>query len=190
MKRLLQFSLVLSVMIVLGACGLKPPVNDTTPPRVSIIVSDSTMNLNDKFSYMRYDSSGPGPAPFAGTIGQRTDTGFVTKDGSVNFRVGGADVGGVKNVVVRAQNGTISPGVYTGPFPVSLEVTTEGDTDVLVFSNTSEYAFTPLDQTITITPKTDNPEVIVSVEVMDMGGLVERSNTTTAPDIIIAFSTQ
>ena len=139
---------------------------------------------------MRYDSTGPGPAPFAGVIGQRTETGFVTKDSAVNFRVGGADVGGVKSVIVRAKNGTITPGTYTGAFPVSLEVTTEGDTDVFVMTNTSKYAFTPLDHTVSISPKTDNPEVIVSVEVLDMGGISGRSNSTKTPDIIIAFSTQ
>lgn len=185
-----QLGIVLVLMLALGACGLKPPVDDSTPPRVSVIASDSTFNLNDPFSYMRYDSSGPGPQPFAGIIGQRTETGFVTKDGAVNFRVGGADVGGVKSVIVRAQNGTITPGTYTGAFPVSLEVATEGDTDVLVMTNTSKYAFTPLDHTVTITQKTDNPEVIVSVEVLDMGGITGRSNSTTTPDIILAFSSQ
>ena len=185
-----QLTLVVALVFVLGACGIKPPVDDATPPRASVIVSDSTYNLNDKFSYMRYDSSGPGPAPFAGVIGQRTETGFVTKDGAVNFRVGGADVGGVKSVIVRAKNGTITPGTYTGAFPVSLEVTTEGDTDVFIMTNTSKYAFTPLDHTVSISPKTDNPEVLVNVEVLDMGGISGRSNSTSTPEIIIAFSTQ
>ncbi len=178
------------LLLALGACGLKPPIDDATPPRASVIVSDSTYDINNPFSYMNYDSSGPGPDPFAGVIGQRTETGFVTKDGSVNFRVTGSDVGGIKSVIVMAKNGTIIPGTYTRPFSASLEVSTEGDTDVLVFSNTTSYANTPLDHTVTITPKTDNPEVIVSVEVLDMGGISGRSNVTTVPDIIIAFSTQ
>ena len=116
--------------------------------------------------------------------------GFVTKDGSVNFHVKGYDVGGVKSVVVRAQNGTITPGQYIGIFQVGLDVSTEGDTDVFVLSNDTAYANTPLEHSLTISPKTDNPEVIVSVEVLDMGGISGRSNSTTAPDVTIAFSTQ
>ena len=190
MSRYFQLSIVVALVMVLGACGVKPPIDDNTPPGVSVVVSDSTFNASNPYSYMRYDQVGPGYVPLSGTIGPRSETGFVTKDGSVNFHVKGYDVGGIKSVIVRAQNGTITPGNYIGVFPVTLEVTTEGDTDVLVFSNDSSYANTPLEQTITISPKTDNPEVIVSVEVLDMGGISGRSNVTTAPDIILAFSSQ
>jgi len=190
MKKYFTFSMVLALLLVLGACGLKPPVDDNTPPGISIVASDSTYNGNNPYSYMRYDFVGPGYVPLSGTIGPRSETGFVTKDGSVNFQVKANDVGGVKSVIVRAQNGTIAPGQYIGTFPVTLDVTTEGDTDVLVFANTSSYAFTPLDHTVVISPKTDNPEVIVSVEVLDMGGISGRSNVTTAPDVRIVFSGQ
>ncbi|MEM7009222.1 MAG: hypothetical protein AAF462_08835 [Thermodesulfobacteriota bacterium] len=183
-------SFLLVFALVLGACGVKPPIDDDTPPGISIVASDSTYNPNNKYSYMRYDDVGPGYVPFSGTIGPRYETGFVTKDGSVNLQVKGYDPGGIKSIVVRAQNGTITPGKYIGPFPTTLEVTTEGDTDVLVFANAGKYANTPLDHTIAISPKTDNPEVIVSVEVFDMGGISGRSNSTKAPDIILAFSAQ
>lgn len=188
--RYFHLSLVLVFTLALMACGVKPPIDDNTPPGVSIVVSDSTFNASNPYSYMRYDDVGPGYVPFSGTIGPRSETGFVTKDGSVNFHVKGYDVGGVKSVVVRAQNGTITPGQYIGIFQVGLDVSTEGDTDVFVLSNDTAYANTPLEHSLTISPKTDNPEVIVSVEVLDMGGISGRSNSTTAPDVTIAFSTQ
>jgi len=190
MSKYFQLTFVFALLLVLGACGVKPPIDDATPPGVSIVVSDSTYNASNPYSYMRYDQVGPGYVPFSGTIGPRSETGFVTKDGSVNFHVKGYDVGGIKSVVVRAQNGTIAPGQYRGTSAVALDVTTEGDTDVLVLSNTTSYASTPLEHIFTITPTTDNPEVIVSVEVLDMGGISGRSNVTTAPDVLIAFSTQ
>ena len=189
MVKSLQIGVVVVSLIILGACGIKPPIDDNTPPEVSIIASDSTFNINNPYSYMRYDSATIAN-PFAGTIGPRSETGFVTKDGSANFRVMGVDMGGVKSVVVRAQNGTITAEPYIGSPPISVDVTTEGDTDVLVLANTSVYAVTPIDHTVVISPKTANPEVNVSVEVLDMGGISGRSNVTNAPNIKLVFSAQ
>ncbi len=188
--RYFQLSLVLVFALALMACGIKPPIDDNTPPGVSIVVSDSTFNASNPYSYMRFDQVGPGYVPLSGTIGPRSETGFVTKDGSVNFHVKANDVGGIKSVVIRAKNGTIAPGTYSGIFPGTLDLTTEGDTDILVIANPGPYAVTPLEHTVGISQKTDNPEVIVSVEVLDMGGISGRSNITTAPDVTLAFSSQ
>ncbi len=178
MSKYIQFSIVFSLIIVLAACGLKPPFEDKTPPTISIVASDSRFNPNSPYSYMRYE-----------TTGLRTETGFLTPDNSVNFRVIARDVGGVNTVTIRAQNGTITSGPYSGYFRASTELTTEGDTDVLVITSQEPRAVTPIDQTIAISPKTDNNnEVIVSVEATDLGGQVQRINTTTAPDVRIVFN--
>ncbi len=190
MSKYIQLSVVFGLLMVLGACGLKPPIDDDSPPIITVVASDSTYNINNPFSYMRYDTSGPGPEPFAGVIGQRTETGFVTKDGSATFRVVARDVGGIKALIIRAQNGTISSEPHAGLFRTTTEITTEDDTDILVISNAEQYAITPIEQIIAISPKTDNPEVIVSVEALDMGGITGRSNTTTVPDIRLVFSSQ
>jgi len=70
-------------LLALSACYQKAPVLDKQSPQLSVMVSDSSYNGNNPYSYMLYESNGP-----------REEAGFVTKDASANIRAHAADFGG------------------------------------------------------------------------------------------------
>ena len=125
---------------------------------------------------MLYESHGP-----------REEAGFVTKDSSANIRAHAADFGGVKNIVITAENGTLTPAPYIGVRPI--ETTVDGNTSIVTISGDQLYAQTPLEHVVTVTPNGSN-EVIVNVSANDLGGFEGRSNTTSTPDIKVVFSSQ
>ena len=56
-----------------------------------------------------------------------------------------------------------------------------------VIHGEKDCATNPLDHTVTVSSKDGSP-VIVSIKVLDQGGISRRSNSTSAPDIKIVFS--
>lgn len=170
------FSLLIGgvLLFAASACYQKAPVLDKESPRLSVRVSDSTYNGSNPYSYMLYESHGP-----------REEAGFVTKDGSANIRAHGADVGGVKVITVRAQNGTLVPAPYIGVRQI--ETMQDGDTSVVSIYGDQLYAQTPVEHVVTVKPNGSN-EVIVNVTVEDLGGFEGRSNVTSSPDIKVVFS--
>jgi len=176
MTKFFSLMIVGVLLLALGACYQKAPVLDKVSPRLSVQISDSGYNASNAYSYMLYESHGP-----------REEAAFVTKDGSANIRTHGADVGGVKAIVVRAENGTLTPAPYIGER--SIETTVDGNASVVTIYGDPLYAQTPLEHVVTVTPNGSN-EVIVNVSVQDLGGLEGRSNTTASPDIKVVFSGQ
>lgn len=177
MSKLLGLTIGGVLLLVLSSCGaIQPPVIDSVSPQISVMVSDSRYNANDVYSYMLYQSSGP-----------RTETGFVTTDGSANIRAHASDLGGVKTIVFRAENGTLTPAPYIGDR--TIETSVDGNASIVTIYGDQNYAMTPLEHLVTLTPN-DSNEVIVSVSTQDLGGLEGHSNTTTTPDIKIVFSSQ
>ena len=162
------------LLLALGACYQKAPVLDKQSPQLSVMVSDSRYNSSNAYSYMLYESNGP-----------REEAGFVTKDATVNIRAHAADFGGVKNIVITAENGTLTPAPYIGVRPI--ETTVDGNTSIVTISGDQLYAQTPLEHVVTVTPNGSN-EVIVNVSANDLGGFEGRSNTTSTPDIKVVFS--
>ena len=172
------FSLLIGGVLLLAAsaCYQKAPVIDKQSPQLSVMISDSGYNASNAYSYMLYESHGP-----------REEAGFVTKDGSANIRAHAADFGGVKNIVITAENGTLTPAPYIGVRPI--ETTVDGNTSIVTISGDQLYAQTPLEHVVAVTPNGSN-EVIVNVSANDLGGLEGRSNTTSTPDIKVVFSNQ
>jgi len=172
------FTLLIGGVLLLAAsaCYQKAPVIDSVSPRLSVQVSDSGYNASNAYSYMLYESHGP-----------REEAAFVTKDGSANIRTHGADVGGVKAIIVRAENGTLTPAPYIGER--SIETTVDGNASIVTIYGDPLYAQTPLEHVVTVTPNGSN-EVIVNVSVQDLGGFEGRSNVTSSPDIKVVFSNQ
>ena len=174
MSKYFHLSIAGVLLLILGACCMKAPVTDTQSPQVSVLVSDSSMNGGNPYSYMLYQSDGP-----------RKERSFVTKDDSVQLRFVGRDVGGVKSVVVKAENGKLTSGPFIGVGTVESSV--EGNSDIMTINGEKDCATNTLDHTVTVSSRDGSP-VIVSVKVLDQGGISGRSNTTPAPDIQIVFS--
>lgn len=172
------FSLLIGgfLLLVASACYQKAPVIDKTSPQLSVMISDSGYNASNAYSYMLYESHGP-----------REEAGFVTKDGSANIRAHAADFGGVKSIVIRAENGKLVPAPYIGTR--TIETTQDGNASVVTIYGDQLYAQTPLEHVVTVTPNGSN-EVIVNVSANDLGGFEGRSNTTSTPDIKVVFSGQ
>lgn len=161
-------------LIALGACYQKAPVLDSQNPQMSVMVSDSSYNGANAYSYMLYESHGP-----------RKETGFVTNDASANIRTHGADFGGIKSIVITAENGTLTPAPYVGQR--TIETTVDGNNSTVTIYGDQAYAQTPLEHLVTLTPN-GSSEVLVNVSVQDLGGYSGRSNTT-ATDLKIVFTT-
>ena len=162
------------ILVALSACYQKAPVIDSQSPQLSVMVSDSGYNSANAYSYMLYESNGP-----------RKEAGFVTKDASANIRAHAADMGGVKQIVFRAENGTLTPAPYVGVR--SMETTVDGNASIVTISGEQDYALTPLEHLVTLTPN-GSKEVIVTVTAYDLGGFSGRSNSTASPEIKIVFS--
>ena len=176
MTKYIQLSIVVSFLFLVSACYQKAPVLDKQSPQLSVMVSDSRYNSNNAYSYMLYESNGP-----------REEAGFVTKEASVNIRAHAADVGGVKSIVIRAENGTLTPAPYVGVR--SIETSVDGNASIVTLHGDPVYAKTPLEHMVTVTPNGSN-EVLVSVSVQDLGGFSGRSNATATPEIKVVFSSQ
>jgi hypothetical protein len=174
MTKYIQLSIVVSFLFLVSACYQKAPVLDKQSPQLSVMVSDSRYNSNNAYSYMLYESNGP-----------REEAGFVTKEASVNIRAHAADVGGVKSIVIRAENGTLTP----VPYVRSIETSVDGNASIVTINGDPVYAQTPLEHMVIVTPNGSN-EVLVSVSVQDLGGFSGRSNTTATPEIKVVFSSQ
>ena len=173
------FTLVIGgvLLLALAACGtIQPPVIDSDSPQLSVMVSDSGYNASNPYSYMLYQSNGP-----------RKEAGFVTTDASANIRAHGADFGGIKSIVFRAENGTLTPA--SGYGIKNIETSVDGNASIVTVYGDMSYAMTPLEHMVTVAPN-GSSEVLVTVTVNDRGGLSGNSNTTTSPEIKVVFSGQ